>query len=163
MQHKHQGFTLIELMVVVAIIGILAAIAIPSYQDYVRKSRRTDATTKLAQIQQQMEKFRANNTCYTDRFDSKSGDATCANNGLAMITGNTSTKTIKSDNQYYDITIVGFNGTNCTGTPDGTSYCIEAVADTSKSQANDTNCTTLSIGVTNGNTTYSPASGCWSK
>ena len=51
-----QGFTLLELMIVVAIIGILAAIAYPSYQDSVRKSRRADARAVLLEAVQFMER-----------------------------------------------------------------------------------------------------------
>lgn len=58
------GFTLIEVMVVVVIVGILASIAVPSYLNYVRKSRRADAKTTLLQIQLEQEKWRGNNTTY---------------------------------------------------------------------------------------------------
>ena len=55
MQAKQQGFTLIELMIVVAIIGVLAAIVMPSYQRYVIKSKRTDMMTELQNIGSQIE------------------------------------------------------------------------------------------------------------
>ncbi|MES2885831.1 MAG: type IV pilin protein [Pseudomonadota bacterium] len=62
---KIKGFTLIELMIVVAIVGVLAAIAIPSYQSYLRKARRGDAIATLVTMQSQQEKFRANNNAYS--------------------------------------------------------------------------------------------------
>lgn len=56
--HRMQrGFTLIEVMVVVAIIGIIAAIAYPSYQEQVAKSRRADAQRALMEAEQYMRRF----------------------------------------------------------------------------------------------------------
>jgi len=59
------GFTLIELMIVVAIVAILAAVAYPSYIEYVRKARRTDATVALLELVQFMERYYTTNGRYT--------------------------------------------------------------------------------------------------
>jgi type IV pilus assembly protein PilE len=60
---KPQGFTLIEVMIVVVIVGILAAIAFPSYNDSVRRGHRTDAQTEMMELAQDMERcFTANNS-----------------------------------------------------------------------------------------------------
>jgi type IV pilus assembly protein PilE len=67
---KQSGVTLIELMVVVLIVGILAAIAMPSYNSYIRKSRRADAKVALTSLAQQYER------CYT-RYN-KYTNANCA-------------------------------------------------------------------------------------
>lgn len=66
MEKQTAGFTLIELMIVVAIVGILAAIAYPSYAKYVQKSRRTDATTTLLAAAQQLERCYSQNFKYAD-------------------------------------------------------------------------------------------------
>lgn len=63
-QHPERGFTLIELMVVVAVVGILASIAYPSYAEYVAKSRRATMTAVLMQGQQWMERFYTENFSY---------------------------------------------------------------------------------------------------
>ncbi|MEY4588764.1 MAG: hypothetical protein RL497_840, partial [Pseudomonadota bacterium] len=54
---KYVGFTLIEVMVTVAIVAILAAIAIPSYSQYVQKTRRTDGQEKLLDMAAQQERW----------------------------------------------------------------------------------------------------------
>jgi type IV pilus assembly protein PilE len=59
--YSAKGFTLIEVMIVVAIIGILAAIAYPSYQEQVRSSRRADAQGALMEASQAMERYYAEN------------------------------------------------------------------------------------------------------
>lgn len=59
------GFTLIELMVTVAIVAILAAVAYPSYTSHIRKARRTEAKAALLQIQVAQEKYFLQNNTYT--------------------------------------------------------------------------------------------------
>ncbi len=73
---KKAGFTLIELMITVVVIGILAAIAYPSYVDSVRKSRRADAKTAIMDNAQRMETFYAREAKYTNATlsDNKSPD-----------------------------------------------------------------------------------------
>lgn len=61
---NESGFTLIELMIAAAVVAIIAAVAFPSYQDSVRKSRRADAKASLLRVQLEQEKWRANNTGY---------------------------------------------------------------------------------------------------
>lgn len=58
------GFTLIELMIVVAIVAILASIALPSYTSYIARARRADARTQLLQVAQFMQRFYAANDSY---------------------------------------------------------------------------------------------------
>lgn len=63
-KHPANGFTLIELMIVVAVVAILAAIALPSYQDSVRKSRRGQAKADMVEYAQRAERFHTINNTY---------------------------------------------------------------------------------------------------
>lgn len=65
-RQNNAGFTLIELIIVVAIIGILASIAYPAYLNYIRESRRADARAGLSEVRLVQEKWRANNVQYGD-------------------------------------------------------------------------------------------------
>ena len=63
---KQEGFTLIELMIVVAIIGILAAIAIPNFMEYQRKSRTSEAKTNQMSIKTAQMTFQGERGCFAD-------------------------------------------------------------------------------------------------
>ncbi len=90
------GFTLIELMIVVAVIAILAAIAYPSYLDQVRKSRRADAKAALLELAQFMER----NYTTANRYDQDSG-------GSAIDTAALPFQESPKDGstKYYDLTL----------------------------------------------------------
>lgn len=66
MRRRTLGFTLLELMITVAIVGILAAIALPSYNYFVTRSRIIEGTTALGDMRSQMEKWFMDNRSYLD-------------------------------------------------------------------------------------------------
>lgn len=75
-QHQHKGFTLIEIMIVVAIIGILAAIAIPAYGNYVKRAKITEAIAALSDMRVKMEQHFQDNRTYV---------GACGTTGVAAI------------------------------------------------------------------------------
>lgn len=68
-RHAGKGFTLIEVMIVVAVVAILAAIAYPSYQRQIQKSRRTDAKTALLDLATRQERYFTMNNTYVGAAD----------------------------------------------------------------------------------------------
>lgn len=65
MRRSNRGFTLIEIMIVIAIIGIVLTISIPSYNEYVKKGRRAEVVSLLSEQAQSLERFYTKNNVYT--------------------------------------------------------------------------------------------------
>ena len=153
---KPNGFTLIEMMIVVAVVGILAAVAYPSYAEYVRKSRRSDAIAAISKVQQAQERWRASNPAYA----TTAALLTAAwPNGLGL--------TASSSGGHYSISISPEVDTtltpNCT-----TSSCYRITATATGAQLSDTKCLTLFTTLKNGTVAYGyTGSGsekiCWNK
>lgn len=61
---RARGFTLVELLIAVLVLGVLSAVALPAFFDTLRKGRRADAVAALSQVQQAQERFRANSASY---------------------------------------------------------------------------------------------------
>src|ERR1035437_3168697 len=123
MKNKHSGFTLIEVLIVVTIVAILAAIAIPSYQQYVLKGRRADAKEALGALQLAQEKYRGNNTAYS---------VVLADIGISAT----------SSQGYYTLAITPATGT-C---PVETCYAATATVNAASAQAPDaTKCPALLV------------------
>ena len=136
--NRSQGFSLIELLIAVAIIGILAAIAIPMYSDYVTRSRRADGQASLLQVAQVLER------CYT-QF-SKYNDNSCS-----VVSSGTVNET--SDQGFYVISASGGALTESTFT---------LTATPQNEQADDTDCTTLTLThLGEQNATGNDTDSCW--
>ena len=126
--NKSQGFTLIELMIVVAIIGIIAAVAIPSYQDSVRKSARAVAKEALFEVVSRQENNFLNSKAYaTDLTNLGYSGATY----YVDKQGNTS---VAGDSVYLIQLATGATTS---------AYTVQAVPQ--NSQTGDTQCGTLSL------------------
>lgn len=84
---KQLGFSLIELMITVAIVGIIAAIALPSYQNSVRKANRSDGIAMLNRVMESQERYFVDNYTYTDKLKTNLGFTSGVENSIDSAKG----------------------------------------------------------------------------
>ena len=108
MKHQ-QGFSLIELMIVVVIIGIITAVAIPNYSDYVTRSRVPEATAGLGDIRVRMEQFFQDNRTYPVGGCATAPTAATATQ-LQLAAGQNFTFTCAATATTYTVTATGAGG-----------------------------------------------------
>lgn len=149
---RQNGFTLVELMITVAIVAILAVIAYPSYTQFIQKGRRTQAKATLMENMQLFERHFAQ----TNTYAMSSTDLAHAWNGFRTYSGDTQTAT------SYTI-----SATMCPGVGNF-DQCVELQAQAPNNGRADSTCGTLvyrSTGVKDnilaGTTGYAGTSGCW--
>jgi type IV pilus assembly protein PilE len=124
-----QGFTLIELMIAVAIATLLLAIALPAYQESTRKARRTDGVAGLTRLQLAQEQFRANNPSYAASVPALPGSQAAF-----------------SPERHYSLTIDAASSTG---------YTMTASALADSPQFGDLKCRGLRVSMATGNLAYS--------
>jgi type IV pilus assembly protein PilE len=130
-----RGFTVIEVLITLAILGVILAVALPSYQASLRKGRRVEAFTALSNIQQAQERHRSTNPSFTTLLT----EATTATPpGL----GQPGTRTVGG---YYDLALSSVNATT---------YVATATAVAGTSQTNDGDCAVLAVRMQGGNIRY---------
>jgi len=94
--HRGGGFTLIEVMIVVAIVGVLAAIALPNYGDYVKRGKIIEATQRLSEARVKLEQYYLDNRKYTDGCANvRTGAGTSDTFDLTCATPSDTTYTVK--------------------------------------------------------------------
>lgn len=139
-----RGFTLIELMVVIAIVGIIVAIALPSFNEQVRKSRRSDAIEALSGIALKQERWRSNHTSY----------GTLANIEVTSPTAS----------GYYTLAAVALASGNCpSGVAISANNSWSFRATPAGAQTGDSKCATMTITNTCGTISKTSTGGgqCW--
>jgi type IV pilus assembly protein PilE len=87
----HRGFTTLELLIVVAIVGILCSVAYPSFRDQITKARRTDALVALTGVQLAEERWRANRSSYGSLADIGVGGVSSAGHYVLQVVASSAT------------------------------------------------------------------------
>jgi len=150
----HSGFTLVELMIVLAIIGILAAIAYPSYQGSVMRSRRADAKTVLLEAAQYMERIYTERGAYNKKADGSAATSLTLLGMPASLQASPKEGAIK----YYNIQPLGNNFANITAS----AYTLQA-APTGAQASEACGTLTLSSSGVKGQAAGKTVDECWNR